>query len=89
MEKERKLIRDQNYWSGKMENTNYEIERLDGEGTISISELAKEVKRTCQWVGDNIEDTEIATIIITWLQKMNKKVYDNVVALEELKKKED
>ena len=45
----------------------------------------KDVTKTMNWVADNIEDAENATIIITWINKMADKFNQNFAALEALK----
>lgn len=49
----------------------------------------EDVKRTLQWIGDNIEDEENAVTLITWINKMAIKLKDNLDKLEELKNNEE
>ena len=71
-----------------LENYEIEVTTENGEDTIALKELAAAVKQICQYTAESVENIEIATVIITWLQKMINKVYNNVVALEKLKKEE-
>jgi hypothetical protein len=49
-------------------------------------EFIRDLEKVIDWVANNIE-TENATIIITWLIKMNKKLEKNLNNLIELKDK--
>ena len=46
----------------------------------------KDVRRTLEWVGENIEDEENALTIITWINKMAVKLKENLDKLEDFKK---
>ena len=50
-------------------------------------EFIKDLEKVTDWVADNI-DTKSATIIITWLIKMSKKLQHNLEALLEIKEME-
>ena len=43
-------------------------------------------KRVIQWIADNIENSENAVILITWLGKMTEQLRTNISQLEQLKK---
>lgn len=47
----------------------------------------EDVKKTIQWIADNIEDEENALTLITWINKMSIKLKENLEKLEELKEK--
>ena len=45
----------------------------------------KDVQKTLDWIGNNIENEENAVTLITWINKMAIKLKDNLDKLEELK----
>ena len=49
----------------------------------------KDTSKTLNWIAENIENPENATILITWINKMADKFNDNFMALETLKNNEE